>query len=80
MSRKLYGHFLTVMNGSDELLDHYEKHMDAMTGENLHSKSKIACELAWRDAEIYRLQAVVNRHETQIAMRQQERSEGMPQQ
>lgn len=34
---------------------HYTKHVSAMTSEGLHSKSDIAAELAWRDAEIERL-------------------------
>ena len=36
----------------DELGNYFFKHMDAMTGENLHRKSDIACELGWRDAVI----------------------------
>ena len=32
--------------------EHYVRHVSAMTGEGLHSKSAIAAELAWRDAEI----------------------------
>lgn len=34
----------------------YLRHVSAMTGEGLHSKADIAAELAWRDAEIARLQ------------------------
>ena len=30
-------------------LEHHGKHVSAMTGEDLHSKSDIAAELAWRD-------------------------------
>jgi hypothetical protein len=37
--------------------DHYMKHVSAMTGEKLHSKSAIASELAYRDMEIERLTA-----------------------
>lgn len=39
----------------DELGNHYGTHVQAMTTEKLHSKSDIAAELAWRDAEIDRL-------------------------
>jgi len=39
----------------DELGNHYGNHAEAMTAEGLHSKSDIAAELAWRDAEIERL-------------------------
>jgi hypothetical protein len=34
---------------------HYVRHISAMTAEALHTKSAIAGELAWRDAEIERL-------------------------
>ncbi len=37
---------------SEELMDLYMTHVDAMTGEDLHSKSDIAAELAYRDARI----------------------------
>jgi hypothetical protein len=37
---------------------HYTRHVMAMTSEQLHSKSAIAAELAWRDAEIERLRAL----------------------
>jgi hypothetical protein len=36
----------------DELGGFYFKHVSAMTGEALHSKSDIAAELAYRDAHI----------------------------
>jgi hypothetical protein len=39
--------------------DHYMKHVSAMTGEKLHSKSDIAAELAHRDIIIERLTARV---------------------
>jgi hypothetical protein len=39
--------------------EHYLRHVSAMTGEGLHAKSDIAAELAWRDAEIERLQALL---------------------
>lgn len=35
--------------------NHYCRHMSAMTGEELHSKSDIAAELAWRDHQIDKL-------------------------
>lgn len=31
---------------------HYYRHVSAMTGEELHAKTAIAAELAWRDAQI----------------------------
>lgn len=39
--------------------EHYLRHIDAMTREGLHAKSRIAGELAARDIEIERLRAVV---------------------
>lgn len=39
----------------EKLEPHYSKHVSAMTGEKLHSKSDIAAELAWRDQKIERL-------------------------
>lgn len=39
--------------------NHYMVHIDAMTVESLHSKSDIAAELAFRDAEIESLRAQV---------------------
>lgn len=44
-----------------ELEPHFIKHMSAMTREGLHNKSDIACELAYRDKEIERLQAELTR-------------------
>lgn len=41
---------------SDELCGHYSRHVSAMTAEDLHSKSAIAAELAWRDARIAELE------------------------
>jgi hypothetical protein len=40
-----------------KLGQYYSRHVSAMTGEDLHSKSDIAAELAWRDREIDRLKA-----------------------
>ena len=39
----------------EKLGNYYTKHLRAMTEEKLHSKSDIAAELAFRDAEIDRL-------------------------
>lgn len=39
----------------------YVKHVSAMTGEKLHSKSAIAAELAHRDLEIERLRAELDK-------------------
>lgn len=39
------------------VLSHYDKHVFAMTRENLDSKSDIAAELGWRDWQIEKLQA-----------------------
>lgn len=39
----------------DEQGDFYIKHVSAMTSEKLHSKSDIACELAYRDYVISQL-------------------------
>ena len=50
---KLYGHARDLPT----LEPHYSRHVSALTTEGLHSKSDIAAELAWRDAEIARLQA-----------------------
>lgn len=36
----------------DELGEHYARHVQAMTDENLHSKMAIAAELAYRDQVI----------------------------
>ena len=41
----------------DEDGGYYFRHVDAMTGEQLHSKSSIAAELAYRDRELDRLKA-----------------------
>jgi len=40
-----------------ELEPHYSKHVDAMTNEQLHAKSDIAIQLAWRDKRINGLMA-----------------------
>lgn len=36
----------------DKFGGHYSRHVDAMTAEDLHDKSEIAAELAFRDAKI----------------------------
>lgn len=41
--------------------NYYSRHISAMTGEKLHSKSDIAAELAWRDARIDELTAHAER-------------------
>lgn len=43
----------------DKAGGYYSRHVMALTREDLHSKSDIAAELAWRDAEIDRLKAVL---------------------
>jgi len=40
---------------TEELGEHYMRHLNAMTAEQLHDKNAIAAELAWRDREIARL-------------------------
>lgn len=40
----------------DENGDHYSRHVSAMTGEELHSKSAIAAELAYRDDRIQKME------------------------
>jgi hypothetical protein len=38
---------------------YYLQHLSAMTGEQLHAKSDIAAELAWRDQQIDNLRAAL---------------------
>ena len=40
---------------------YYARHTAAMTEEGLHSKADIAAELAWRDMQIDRLQAALEK-------------------
>ena len=40
---------------------HYSRHIDAMTTENLESKSDIAAELAWRDYQIAQRDHMIDR-------------------
>lgn len=44
----------------DELGGYYTRHVMAMTGENLHSKSDIAAELAFRDMQIEKMREDLN--------------------
>ena len=48
----------------DESGNYYMVHLDAMTIENLYSKSSIAAELAFRDARIAELEAALSNAET----------------
>lgn len=41
---------------------YYSRHVLAMTAENLHRKSDIAAELAWRDMRIAELEQALARH------------------
>ena len=50
----------------DDLGDNYFRHISAMTGEKLHSKSAIAAELAFRDMRIAELEAKVAEQQTEI--------------
>ncbi len=50
----LYGH---LEQGVES--EHYLKHVMAMTAEGLHSKAKIAAELAYRDAKIEGLESAL---------------------
>lgn len=54
---------------------HYDKHVSAMTGEQLHSKSDIAAELAFRDAEIERLRGRIGRAESTLLQAKRKMSE-----
>jgi hypothetical protein len=53
----------------------YSKHVSAMTTEALHSKSKIAAELAHRDSEIDRLEKEISRYSCWIAITDQKPTE-----
>lgn len=50
-----------------ELGEYYTKHISAMTNEGLHSKSDIAAELAFRDAEIDQLKKEIDRLQNEIS-------------
>lgn len=47
------------------VLNHYDKHISAMTREKLDSKSEIAAELGWRDWQIERLNERIKELESQ---------------
>jgi len=49
-----------------DLEPYLSRHMEAMTAEGLHDKGDIACELAWRDAQIERLQEALTWYEDKI--------------
>lgn len=58
---------------TEDLGQHYTNHLNAMTSENLHNKSDIAAELAYRDSiieklncEIYSLQCSVDDLKSEI--------------
>ena len=44
----------------EPLMEHYIKHITAMTNEDLRSKAEIAAELAYRDHQIAELQEALN--------------------
>ncbi|BBI61782.1 hypothetical protein [Vreelandella sulfidaeris] len=46
--------------GLDRQGNYYSRHLSAMTGEQLHDKSDIAAELAWRDARIDELSGAID--------------------
>ncbi|NWC63695.1 hypothetical protein [Cedecea sp. P7760] len=50
----------------DEAGGHYCRHVSAMTGEGLHSKSDIAAELGWRDMQIAELQRQLTAYEATV--------------
>ena len=60
-SRKYYAE--RDVDALDEQGGYYFRHVDAMTREGLHSKSQIASELAFRDAEIDRLKRLIAENE-----------------
>lgn len=50
----------------DRAGNHYSRHVSAMTTEELHSKSDIAAELAWRDQQIAELIARAESAEARV--------------
>jgi len=56
--KKLYAE--RDVEDSDALYDSYMKHISAMTTEDLHSKSAIAAELAYRDVQIEKLKGLLD--------------------
>ena len=65
VTQKQYAH--RDIMGIDKAGGYYCRHVSAMTGEGLHSKSDIAAELAWRDMEIDRLKAIISQSRAQDA-------------
>ncbi|MBA4822480.1 hypothetical protein H2241_16135 [Pantoea ananatis] len=53
----------------DQAGGHYMRHVMAMTAEQLHSKSDIAAELAWRDSQIVALQQKLDAADTLANLR-----------
>ena len=55
-----YRNWEQAIEGDEELIEAFEYaafiHRDALTTENLHSKSEITFELAWRDVRILQLE------------------------
>ena len=55
-----YRNWEQAIEGDEELTEAFEYaafiHRDALTTENLHSKSEITFELAWRDVRILQLE------------------------
>ena len=55
-----YRNWEQIIEGDEELTEAFEYaafiHRDALTTENLHSKSEITFELAWRDVRILQLE------------------------
>lgn len=62
MSEPLYAE-----RDAQELEPWFSRHLSAMTGEALHSKSDIACELAFRDAAIAELLETIKLAEEMVA-------------
>lgn len=61
----------TNIDNDDLLGDMYVKHICAMTGESLHSKAEIACELAARDLVIKKLKELLMETSVNITNPQQ---------
>lgn len=51
----------------EDCLEIYAKHVNAMTAENLYSKSDIAIELAYRDKQIEQLQSSLQSSQEECA-------------
>ena len=69
---KHYGHFTpyeldaAINPLTGEHGNYYCRHVSALTGENLHAKSEIAAELAWRDLQIDTLRATISRLKNEL--------------